>query len=567
MRVIPDVPAITKRFDYLVPDDVGDQVRVGTMVRIELHGRRVGGWVEAVDPPLDVDVALKPLAKVSGIGPDGGILDLSTWAAWRWAGRPAALLRAASPPRMVRSLPAAPRRPAVGATGDAAAVAAVAGGVRVLRLPPTTSQLPVLLEAARLGDALIVVPSVHTAHRVAGALRRAGVPVSLVPDQWAGAAVGGVVVGARAAAWAPVRDLAAAVVLDEHDEVHQSERTPTWHARDVVVERARRSGVPCALVSATPSLEALALGPLVVLDEEVERDGWATVEVLDRRVDDQPGLFSSELVEHLRSAERSVCVLNRIGRAQLLACGACDELVRCDRCDASVTQPEAGLLRCRRCAAERPAVCARCGAVKLKNLRAGVSRVREELEALLRRPVVEVTGATAGEVLAEAGCYVGTEAVLHQVRRADVVAFLELDQELLAPRYRAAEQALGLLGRAARLVGARTGGGRVVVQTRLPDHEVVRAAALGQPWLVADAEATRRAELGWPPAVAMAVVSGEAAEPFVEKLRGVLGIELLGPKDSRWLVRAADHQVLCDALAAVERPPGRLRVEVDPLRI
>jgi primosomal protein N' (replication factor Y) (superfamily II helicase) len=65
------------------------------------------------------------------------------------------------------------------------------------------------------------------------------------------------VVGARAAAWAPAPDLAAVVVLDEHDEVWQEERVPTWHARDVAIERARRAGVPCVLVSPTPSLEAL----------------------------------------------------------------------------------------------------------------------------------------------------------------------------------------------------------------------------------------------------------------------------------------------------------------------
>ena len=60
---------------------------------------------------------------------------------------------------------------------------------------------------------------------------------------------------------------------------------------------------------------------------------------------------------------------------------------------------------------------------------------------------------------------VGTEATLHQIDRADVVAFLDADQELLAPRYRAAEQALALLARAARLVGGKAGGGRIVVQT------------------------------------------------------------------------------------------------------
>ena len=70
----------------------------------------------------------------------------------------------------------------------------------------------------------------------------------------------------------------------------------------------------------------------------------------------------------------------------------------------------------------------------------GVTRLREELEAAANRPVIAVTGET-GE-LSDADVFVGTEAVLHRVRNVDVVAFLDFDAELLAPRYRAAEQAM-----------------------------------------------------------------------------------------------------------------------------
>ena len=75
VRVLPDVPAIDKTFDYLVPDAVGDQVRVGTVVRVQLHGRRVGAWVVAdgVEPPPGV--ALRPLAKVTGWGPAADLID------------------------------------------------------------------------------------------------------------------------------------------------------------------------------------------------------------------------------------------------------------------------------------------------------------------------------------------------------------------------------------------------------------------------------------------------------------------------------------------------------------
>jgi primosomal protein N' (replication factor Y) len=162
---------------------------------------------------------------------------------------------------------------------------------------------------------------------------------------------------------------------------------------------------------------------------------------------------------------------------------------------------------------------------------------------------------------------VGTEAVLHRVRGAAVVAFLDLDAELLAPRYRAAEEAMALVARAARLVGPRSGGGRLLLQTRLPDHEVVAAALHADPSRVAEAEASRRATLRFPPAAAVAAVSGAPAEAFVEPLRATLGLDVLGPLDGRWLVRAPDAATLCDALAATPRPAGRLRVAVDPVRL
>jgi primosomal protein N' (replication factor Y) len=544
------------------------------MVRIALHGRRVGGWVVADDVEPPPGVKLQPLAKVTGWGPPADLFDLATWAAWRWAGRPASFLRTASPPRAVPSLPAAPSRATpVPAAIDAIVDSAFAESRAVVRLPPAADAYGVALAAAGRGNALILAPAVDRARALGARLRRAGVPVAMMDREWPTAAAGAVVVGARAAAWAPVVELAAVVVIDEHDEVYQEERTPTWHARDVAAERARRAGVPCVLTSPMPTLEALDWGRLLTLSRTAERDGWPVVDVIDRRREDltRAGLYSESFVRSLRGPGRVLCVLNRTGRSRLLACVACGELARCERCAASVTQDDEGQLVCRRCGTTRPAVCLECGATKLKNLRVGVGRAREELEALANEPVVEVTGSTTGRELDEARIYVGTVAVLHQVSDPRVVAFLDFDQELLAPRYRTAEQALALLVRAARLLGGRSGGGRLLVQTRQPRHEVIAAALHADPGRLSSAERTRREVLGYPPFAALAEVSGVAAADFVATLTSPpgppVGVELLGPSDGRWLVRAPDHQTLCDALAATPRPPGRLRLAVDPLRI
>jgi primosomal protein N' (replication factor Y) len=209
-------------------------------------------------------------------------------------------------------------------------------------------------------------------------------------------------------------------------------------------------------------------------------------------------------------------------------------------------------------------ICQACGSTALKTVRMGVTRAREELEALAGEPVVEVTAGTE-QLDRSARVYVGTEAVLHRVAEAGVVAFLDLDQELLAPRFRAAEQALALVARGARLLGDRAGGGRLVLQTRLPDHEVVQAVLHADPGRLAEAELAKRLLLGLPPATALAQVSGAGAPDLVGALPPT-GVEVLEGDDGRYLVRAADHAALADALAATPRPKARVRVEVDPLR-
>ena len=204
------------------------------------------------------------------------------------------------------------------------------------------------------------------------------------------------------------------------------------------------------------------------------------VEVVDRRATTRAaGLYSERLVQVLRGGGRVVCVLNRKGRARLLACAAlrragpvralraavAPEAATCCLVPAVRHRPAAGVPGLRR--------------LPVQDLRPGVARVREELEALARGPVGR--GDARGRRTAVLrrpstgpALVVGTEAVLHRLDAADVVAFLDFDQELLAPRYRAAEEALALLVPAARLlvVGGRSG--RLLVQTRVPDHEVCR---------------------------------------------------------------------------------------------
>src|SRR5207245_7434158 len=176
-------------------------------------------------------------------------------------------------------------------------------------------------------------------------------------------------------------------VIDEDDAAFQEERAPAWNARDVAIERARRAGVPCVLTSPCPSLDALAVAPLLTPSRSEERAGWPVLEVVDRRTEPPGlGLFSERLMTLVRDENTVVCVLNRKGRARLLACAACGDLARCERCGAAVAMDD-DVLVCRACAAARPLVCLSCGSSKFKVRRLGTARAREDLERLAGVPV------------------------------------------------------------------------------------------------------------------------------------------------------------------------------------
>jgi len=559
-RVVPDLTGLDKQFDYLVPETMRAQVAMGSMVRIVLNGRRVGGWVVGLGEP-DGSVPLDrmvPIAKWSGIGPGADMIDLARWAAHRWgAGRLRPFLVAASPRSMVGSLPS----PSVTRPGDERVSVP-----RLIRVSPNDDPLDVVTEILARGPTLVIHPSIDDARRLAARLRHAGWSTAVHPEQWARAAAGvDVVIGGRSAVWSPCAGLRSIVVLDEHDEALQEERTPTWHARDVAIERACRADARCVVVSPCPSVSALHWAGMSVRRPAVvdERAGWPVLELVDRTREEpwKRSLLTSALIQHLRNpAKRIVCVHNTKGRARLLACRTCKSLQRCEKCQAAVMQDDAGVLVCRRCLTVRPVVCQNCGSGALSLIRPGVGRLREEIEAAAGRPVGVVTGDS--DSLPDCDVLVGTEAVLHRAEHADVVAFLDLDAELLAPRYRAAEQAMTLLVRAARLVGGRAGGGRLLVQTFLPRHEVLQAVLHADPSRLAKVETERRQLLGLPPFSALAAVSGAGAIDFA----AASGLESSSDGDVV-LMRAPTWDQLGEAISATPRPKGsRLRIAVDPPR-
>ena len=600
-RIVPDVTGVDKVFDYLVPETLVGNICVGDRVRVPLHNRNVAGWVlqlgDTATQFSDVDESrLLSVIKVLGKGPSQEIVDLARWAAHMWVGRLRAFFVAASPATLVASLPGS-RYTQVSTRkkfdADPQAIDAInAAGIAVLRRGPACSPRSLVLTAASQGPVLVVIPTLNRARLMAASLREYGLSVAVMPQDWAVAAGGvDVVIGARSAVWSSVPLLKSVIVIDEHDDALQEERSPSWHARDIAVQRAKKIGIACLLVSPVPSLRALhgASGMVASLDPSTEASHWPQIRVVDRRLDERwsSSMLSSDLIEQLRDhSRRIVCVLNVKGRARLLACGGCRELVRCDVCEAAMSMSASKQLECPRCANVRPAVCTKCGSGKLAVIKAGVSRLREELAAAAGRrvdEVVEISGGEAAnkdqEIDQTRMLFVGTEAALHRVRNVDTVVFLDIDQEISAPRYRAAEITLSLVVHAARLVARKRSGssnksdGLVMIQSMLADHALLRGLASHDLTEFVDEEMLRRKLMQLPPYGALAQVSGTGVDQVADILRSNVLLQVSATNKESVLVKSNDWEELAnsilDALVVAStrgKKTLRTKTQIDPPR-
>ena len=574
-RVVPDVTGVDKIFDYLVPEALAETVRVGVRVRVPLHGRNVAGWVvEIGEPSAGLEVKkIKSVIKVLGLGATAEIVDLAVWATKRWAGRMRSFISTAAPETLINNVPSPRYMPrAVQYASDTFDKVRDFGG-GLITVAPLSNLAPFISAVACDGPTIVVMPTQHRVKLLAAALRANNFSVAQWPQDWA-LAYGGVdvVIGTRSAVWAPVEKFSNMVVVDEHDDLLQEERSPTWHARDVAIERSSRVGARCILLSPIASLSARKwAGDRRVVDSQGQ---WPEVLIVDRNNDEQwsRSLISSELIAELRDkSRRAVCVLNSKGRARLTACGSCRNILRCEKCDAALNQTDKTTLDCPRCGESRPVICQVCGSSSCAVLKPGVARLREELEAAANRSVFEVTAATE-TVNERCNVFVGTEAVLHRVQNANTVVFLDIDSELLAPRYRANEIVATLVVHAARLVGRSTQSPRILLQTHTPDNAFLIGLKIGDLSQYFVSDEARRSLLKFPPFGSIAQVSGKGTKAFLDSLNESLEfsavVQTMNKDTENGLIRAENWQQLSDVLLSAKRPAkSRLTFHVDPPRV
>ena len=573
--MVPDVSGIDKIFDYIVPESLLSRVHLGARVRVNLNGRRVPGWIVNLASESDAELTvprerLSDIVSVSGYGVEPDIVPLTRWLADEFFGSwRAALSRATSP--TVRSTVSHPRHGKLTAVADDAVIAAsrrlVTQGGGLLVVPPTVSILPVVADLARGGTVLVVCPTQNMASLGAASLRRKGLTTAVIPDDWHVARVGvDVVLGARSAVLAPCANLAAIVVVDEHDELHHDERSPTWNSVAVARERGKRANVPVLVVSALPSVESSVRDAekTEIVDQPASWPRFV-VENLDD-VSVSGSLLSSALLQSIMQPEdTTVCVLNTKGKARLLICKSCRAVQACTTCASLLSQADNGLLHCSRCDTDAGTVCVACGRTSFVVPRVGVSQLISQLEKSTRKHIVEITSDSDNSWV-KGSVFVGTEAVLFRVPTADTVVFADIDRDLSAPRITAPREVAALLLRAARLVGSH---GTVVIQTRSPQHPLLQAFASSNPtqalhdWNMNDVE--QRRVFGLPPYSVMAMVSLSDDQPIkTDDVRPSVDSATMG---GQMMLKAKTRAELSESIAQLrEKYVTRLRVHADPTR-
>ncbi len=366
-----------------------------------------------------------------------------------------------------------------------------------------------------------------------------------------------IVVGARSAVFAPLENLGAIIVDEEHESSYKQGETPRYHAREVAIVRAKNEGAITVLGSATPSLESWANASagkytLLTLPDRVGGGRLPSVEVIDlRRIPTdynamaQGGVdygavirepLHDAIVETMNRGEQSILLLNRRGYSSFIQCIDCGAVATCPNCSITLTHhrnPER--LVCHYCLHKedpRPD-CVRCGGRYLRQRGLGTQQVERLLSerfpsARIARMDVDTTSGkwahtrildrvAAGEV----DILLGTQMIAKGLDFPNVtlVGVVDADVGINFPDFRASERCFQLLSQVSGRAGRGAKGGRVLIQTRLPAHHAVRYAVAHDYVSFVREEMEGRVDPPYPPNVRIAnIVFSGLVEDSVAKL-------------------------------------------------
>ena len=334
------------------------------------------------------------------------------------------------------------------------------------------------------------------------------------------------VIGTRLAVFTPMDDVGLIVVDEEHDGSFKQDNELRYHARDLAVWRAKQSGCPVVLGSATPSLESWhkAQSGAYRLLQLTERAHTAAqlpqVDILNVGRLKLDNGFSPQALQLLKqnfeAGGMSLVYLNRRGFAPALFCGDCGHTFGCPNCSAKmVLHQRARQLRCHHCDHREPVPfkCPDCGNQDLTAVGHGTQRVEETLRAFLpKAAVVRVDRDSTAHKNDWADLYrriadneidilVGTQMLAkgHDFARLNLVIVLNADGSLYSADFRAPERLFAELMQVSGRAGRADKPGKVLIQTQLPEHPVFAAVKAQDYAVFAENELNERQMFAMPP--------------------------------------------------------------------
>ena len=315
-----------------------------------------------------------------------------------------------------------------------------------------------------------------------------------------------VVVGARSAIFAPLKNIGLIIIDEEHESSYKQDETPRYHARDLAIWRSKYHHCPIVLGSATPSLESRARAQkgvyqLLQLNHRAKAAAQLpAIEIVDMREEFQnhrTSTFSANLQEKIQNRldkkEQTVLLLNRRGYSSFVMCRDCGFVLPCPNCDISLTlHMDTRSMRCHYCGHEEPIPnrCPNCGGNKIRYYGTGTQKVEEELRELypqariLRMDVDTTRRKGAHEQILqkfgakEADILLGTQMIAKGLDFPEVtlVGVLNADTSLNLPDFRSSEHTFQLLTQVSGRAGRAEKAGEVVIQTFNPQHYAIELA-------------------------------------------------------------------------------------------
>jgi primosomal protein N' (replication factor Y) len=383
-----------------------------------------------------------------------------------------------------------------------------------------------------------------------------------------------IVVGARSAIFAPVKDLGLVVVDEEHETSYKQEDVPRYNARDVAIKRIELEKAVCILGSATPSLESFYAAKtghytLVELAERIDSRLLPEVEIVDMREEltrtKKIPIFSQSLKtwidKDISEGKQAIVFLNRRGFSTFISCRKCGYVLTCRRCNVSLTYHfYRKKLICHHCSykIDPPDICPKCNSSYVRYWGIGTERIESELhrsfpKARISRMDTDATckRGTHEKILSrfkdhKIDILVGTQMIAKGLDfpKVTLVGVVSADTALNLPDFRSGERTFNLLTQVAGRAGRSELGGRVIIQTYAPAHYSIQAARNHDYNSFYDKEISLRRELNLPPLCHMAslmfkgykeekvlTVSESLREDLIKKDESK-EIEIIGPAPS-----------------------------------